>query len=61
MHDAKMIEAAQAAGRAEARRILTETADRLERQADLHASNGREAAPLDATAVLSALRAVLAG
>lgn len=59
MHESKLIEAAQAAGRAEARRILTETAERLERQADLHAATDR-AAPLDATAVLSALRAALA-
>lgn len=60
MHESKLIEAAQAAGRAEARRILSETADRLERQADLHEATGCQAAPLDATAVLSALRAALA-
>ena len=54
-----LLEAARQAGRAEARRILTDTAQRLERQADLQASSDHPNAPFDAYAVLGALRAAL--
>jgi hypothetical protein len=56
-----LIEAAREAGRAEARRILTDTAALLERQAELRGSMDHPGVPFDAYAVLGALRAALGG
>ena len=67
MHDTEnaptaevLLEAARQAGREEARRILRETADRLERQARM-GSGDHPTAPLDGYAVLGALRSSLGG